>query len=260
MTSNILPIGQSKKEKVLIGIPYFDRIEKGCEQSIFALLKDQELAKQFSFTFTKAQSALPPRGRNQLFNSIKEHDYFLGVDADIKFTPQDFLSLYNRKKKIVFGAYKLKTRDVYDCGGFNPQYSGVIDVRLPINSTGLIKVDWAGTGFFLAQTSLIQNIGKPWFTCPVIKTPDSELDIASEDIAFCMKLTEHKVDIYVDCDVSIEHLIREDEVHLLLRQGIIPMHFTQPHLKSIVKAIKKLPYEEAEPIIISIEKQLTAKG
>lgn len=241
------------KEKILIGVPYFDKVEEQCEESIQVLIKT--LSDRFHFEYTKVKSGVPCSTRNQLLKSVKDHDYFLGVDADTAFTPGDFLSLYDRKKQIVFGAYPTKTGSGFEAGGFNPKYKGCIDVKLPLNETGLIKVDWAGTGFFLIQSFLIKNIGSPWFTCPEVDTPDGK-DVASEDIAFCMKLAEHKVDIYVDCDVKLKHLIREDEIELLRKKGWRRLLIPESEIVKIISAIKKLPYEDAEPILTGISRQM----
>ena len=72
-----------------------------------------------------------------------------------------------------------------------------------IKAGGLIKVDATGCGCLMINTEILLDMPEPWFE---LKTGDIGQPIG-EDISFCMQLKERGIDVMVDCDINILHLM-----------------------------------------------------
>lgn len=72
-----------------------------------------------------------------------------------------------------------------------------------IEAGGLIPVDTTGTGCLLIRTSVLVDLDYPWFE---FERDSSGNVITGEDISFCRKAKAAGFEIYVDADVSIDHM------------------------------------------------------
>jgi len=195
--------------KIFIGMPVSMLIERQTLQCIDALKKEN-----FEFIFSVGKGSNLPIARNKLVKeAIKSGaDYFLGIDSDITFGVDDFHKLLSMEANLVFGAFRSKMkRDEYEAGYYTQGYPGSSGIKLKADSTGLIKTDWSGTGFFLAKVKFLARVGSPWFRQPDVVLPNGEMDICGEDVGFCMKLNYLQEPILVNCDLKLGHIIREDE-------------------------------------------------
>jgi hypothetical protein len=136
-------------------------------------------------------------------------DKLVTIDADMKFTIEQFMRLYELSEKypIVSAAYQIRDDEEYmnagywgDAIGDNP-----FSKTLKWNSKGIKKVDWIGAGLTIANIDALNKMDKPWYYNPIIYIGE-EVYISGEDIGFCINAQKNKVDIYVDCDCKVKHL------------------------------------------------------
>jgi len=191
--------------KIKIGMPYYMGIELEVLKSIDAL----RALKSFEFDITRCKSSFLPNSRNVLLEG--DYDYFCGLESDVTFTPEDFLTLFENCDDLIFGGYPSKCEvGHYEAGNFLKDYPGWVSERIPMSQKGIIPVDWSAAGFFMIKKSFVDKIGKPWFRCPDIMTPNGP-DICEEAFGFCLKLREMGHQIKLACGLSTQHLLRKDE-------------------------------------------------
>lgn len=138
------------------------------------------------------------RNRNKLV--CGQFTHYLFWDSDI--VPADpvgsISSLVARDLPIVGAAYEMRRDDGIRsyCAAVNE--SGHVST----GTTGLHKVDWVGAGFLVVKNEVFETCPKPWFRHEFVGD-----DQTPEDIGFCMNARANGFEIYVDCDVVVNHII-----------------------------------------------------
>lgn len=126
--------------------------------------------------------------------------HILFVDADMRFPSDAILRLLEAEVRVV-GANCAKRR--MPTGPTAANY--VKGKRVPVYTTddthGLERVDRVGTGFLLIEMSVFSQIPAPWFETPWVEAAEAFM---GEDVAFCCKLQQAKIPIFIDHDVSRE--------------------------------------------------------
>lgn len=144
-----------------------------------------------------------------------EFDYYLALDSDIVFKPDDLRALLRRDKDIVGAAYRCRHIDRYVGGHFAPEYPGHAVMErdwVKTDTRNLTKVQWIGMGMCLIKRRVFMAMSRPYFSRPAVVGPDFELVHIGEDLAFCMKAARHGFDIYMDASIEVEHLPQERRV------------------------------------------------
>lgn len=119
--------------------------------------------------------------------------HILWTDADMKFKPEQVLSLISRKKDIV-GVNYIRRQPPHTTVAI-----GLNDKYLPPR-TGLEEVIYSGMGLMLTSTDVFRKMPMPWFSQPQYE--DSN-DGIGEDVYFCKKAADNGFKIYVDHDASV---------------------------------------------------------
>ena len=161
------------------------------------------------------------RGRDQLpFNGM-EFDVWMTIDSDIMFTPQQVETMLENTKKypVVCGPYVMQDsvhlamvkewdmEKMARVGSFN--FMTKEDLRT--SSDSFVKVAYAGMGFFAMRREVFHSpkLTYPYFHRPLIEfTSDKGIqcqDMTSEDVAFCLNLSDAGFGIFVDTDTRVGH-------------------------------------------------------
>lgn len=204
--------------KLRIGIPYSNQsnISDITLRSINSLKSIQGL----DIYVAKVQGSEIPFARNACINenksslcrqNIKGFDYFLALDSDIGFSPQDIINLINRKLPIVSGLYPFKhKRDQAVAGYFN--ILGQVDNarHIKMSESGLKKVHWFGGGFILISAETFSQLEYPWFRNEVFSFYDKQGQrnqiLSGDDVGFCINAHKCGIPLYVDCDCKLQHI------------------------------------------------------
>ncbi len=248
-----------EKVKIFIGVPCTTHISEGCKNSINALVR----LAGFIFSFRKIKGGNLCNARNKLFELFEESDceFFLGIDSDIEFTIEDFLSLYNRNLPLVFGAFKYKIidQDKYVCGNFTEGYNGHVKENISSDTKGVTQCDWSGMAFFLFTKNFLSRIEPPYIYQPFVSSPGGKQIVVTETIGFCLRLRcsgEEKV--FVDCDVNLIHKDLEP-VKAFGRSGQFNLSLNKKDALQVVEGLKELPFKTSSGLIKNIVYQMSSQ-
>jgi hypothetical protein len=235
-----------------MGVPYPNHGEI-CNETRESLNKAEKRLRELGIDTETIciQGSNIPRSRNaiinfemstKLFQKIDSFDYFLSLDADVAFNPEDILSLINRNLQIVSGSYKKKDANLIVGGYFdNNQLMGE---WVPWSDNGLKKVDWVGGGFLLMKKEVLEKMEFPWFRYEIVRTEEEDGPHQvhmSDDLGFCRNAKRCGIDIYLDCDCKVQHIVSPYESSL--QAAILKIDSGK---KQLVLAINKLLAENAK--------------
>lgn len=148
----------------------------------------------YDWLFTKNESLIQ-RARNSSVATFLKTDFerFMFIDADIDFTEEDVLKLWEMDADVACAAYSMKRED---CPLSAWEGGDLVDIE---DRTEPFEVDFAGTGFIMIKRHVFEDFVKEWpelshieghvgqsfnwFNCRVEKV--EEKIFLSEDYAFC---------------------------------------------------------------------------
>ena len=182
------------------------------------LLADIKFA-EIRVDYIKCESSVIHYARN---NVVKEAlksgneppDYFMWVDTDTEWTPQDFYRLleHGGDGKLIVGANYPKRYPPHTAtaGRLNREkhiyeFLSLKDIR----NGGIVQVDSLGGGFILVHRSVYETVPYPWYefgyiTGPDYKHPWDLIDIG-EDVNFCHRAMKAGFEMWADLDLDIGH-------------------------------------------------------
>ena len=211
---------EAKIPKIRVGVPYPNNggIQEQAKISLMKLKECKELDVEILELQGASISVLRNQGVNrQRSQKIKQNnfgfDYYMCVDSDIEFKPEDVVTLVNSGHDIITGAYQFRVDSNFMVAGRYTGTKGVIvqgDDFLLWNEAGIQEIDWAGAGFLLIKAEVLEKLEYPWFREEVIKFENCGVPHATwvgEDVGFCLAAQKAGYKIYCDCDVKVNHLV-----------------------------------------------------
>tara|TARA_Y100000591_G_C21704022_1_gene629779 strand:+ start:253 stop:909 length:657 start_codon:yes stop_codon:yes gene_type:complete len=146
------------------------------------------------------------------FNGEIKYDYIMFIDSDIIFNVEDFDKLIKMNNDISCGAYlmdggknyaiveNMTNEDFEKNGCFNfISKNDLSKYQEPF------KVDYCGMGFMLIKKNIIEQIEYPWFYPKIFNFKNNICEFTSEDVGFCLKLKEKKINIYINPEIKVGH-------------------------------------------------------
>ena len=128
------------------------------------------------------------------------HIFF--VDDDLKVENDTLQKLYKHNKDIVGGWYPKKTPIIESASLVS---DGESKQGVPLESTGLIDVDWSLTaGLTLIKTDVFRKINYPWFVTTKKGT---------EDTYFTARAQENGYKLWLDTEVKAVHVDKQTNKH-----------------------------------------------
>ena len=184
-----------------------------CMKNNINVIFSNEYDSNVNFVRSKLLGANCLNGKYQKpFDNNIKYDYIMFIDSDIIFNTIHFEKLLKMDKDVACAPYLMDGGILYalvkhmDNNYFqkNGHYKFMEKTEL-INYKEDFKVDYCGMGFMLIKKNIIEQIEYPWF-CPKILTFDNDIvEFTSEDVAFCLKLKEKNIDIYINPNIKIGH-------------------------------------------------------
>lgn len=161
------------------------------------------------------------RGINQKpFDGKIPYDYLLWIDSDIVFQYEDLEKLLQSPHDVTCGLYRMINMSHFpvvkkwdekffvDNGYFEFYSVKELVAHKEAKAERYLDVDYAGMGFMLIKSGVVEKIPYPWFYKDAYTfEKDGVLvsDMTSEDVAFCKNLKSAGVGIYVDSEVVVGH-------------------------------------------------------
>lgn len=150
------------------------------------------------------------------WQNISSYEKGILVDYDVSFTKTDVEQIISYDYDVVSGLYQYKDqKQVYNychAGNWSPEFIGVVDNdrRYLWSDSGIKKCDWIGAGFLCINKRVFEKLPYPWFIHRIIEVqrgPHALRKETMEDIGFSLLCGEHGINIYVDCDIKLQHHI-----------------------------------------------------
>ena len=156
-----------KKIKVLICIPSFDT--KIHLETISSIISTRDILMQngIGVGMMWVRDSLITRGRNKLVTEFLKGDYthLFFIDADISFSPDDFIRVLLFNKQIVSAPYPIKKDGKIEDGDAGMGWC----VNFPLgkydfkdNQDGFKICDYVGTGFMCIKKEVFETILKKY--------------------------------------------------------------------------------------------------
>ena len=155
---------EKPKKEILICIPSFDqKIHLETISSIIAA-RDILVRSKIYIGMVWLRDSLVTRARNKLVTEFLKQEQFTHlffVDADVVFTPEDFIRVVLFDKDIVSAPYPIKKESAIEKGDASLGWCvnfpiGTIDYME--NEKGFKQCDYAGTGFMCIKRSVFETI------------------------------------------------------------------------------------------------------
>lgn len=151
-----------------------------------------------------------------------EHDYIMWIDSDQIFTSADFFKLMESPHNVTCGSYvsapggnliacehldQKQCRETSEAFVTARQRLDLLAAHLRDGSSQYLPLQFAGMGFFLMKSGLLEKLQPPWFfpdnLCPYV----GHSVLAGEDVLLCHKIRfQCKTTLMLDVRVHVEHL------------------------------------------------------
>lgn len=195
-----------KDASVFIGVPSQEswKADFGmCMVQLTAMLSQpfhSGAAKIRSCRIWNTKGSILPRSRTTLVRQALQGDYshILFIDSDMTF-PADLLQrLLDRDKAVIACNCPVKALPSSPTARLKGGERGEPLFSVP-DDLGIRQVWRVGTGIMLVRTSIFRQLSEPWF--PIMWNEKLQ-DYIGEDWAFCEKLEQADIPIYVDLQMS----------------------------------------------------------
>lgn len=176
--------------------------------------------RNLTFGFANGQSSLVHHAResavggkdafnispsNTPFGKDITYDTMVWIDSDISWEVEDFFKLVDTPYEVATGAYKILTGQtsiqVDERGLVSPEF--LMDIKEPL------RIQSCGFGFVAIKNGVFERLQRPWFVMlpAVVGELNGEqiIDNLGEDISWCIKVADAKIDIWFIPEVFVNH-------------------------------------------------------
>jgi glycosyltransferase involved in cell wall biosynthesis len=201
--------------KVFVATPCYDgRADVWYMNSLIQTIKMAQHAQMEIIPIWLSYDALIQRARNDCIAlALETHcDDCVFIDSDVEWRPEWFFQLLNHPVDVVGGTYRKKSDSEET---YVVKIDDITQVT-PDATTGLWPVDGLGTGFLrlskLAMQKLWNNspayteIGVSKHRRHIFNVVVEDNKLISEDIWLCRRLKQLDVQIWLDPDITLNHV------------------------------------------------------
>ncbi len=234
-------------EKILLAIPaYGGQVHVFCFKSVVRLLQSSKVTDHYQLLVISIHNeALISRARQDLAKYALDHnvDRLFFIDADISFTPEQFLAVVEADKDVIGGTYMMKTlqnprlnfnfdgemtQEMFRKYGAHPaSLAGFRQLQKEFAQNPVVKARHVPTGFLCIKTSALRKLAEK---VPAYLSNNTGADAArpedlermkvpelfpisiqqhileSEDWGFCRLCAENGIDVFLHSGVVVEHV------------------------------------------------------
>ena len=181
------------------------------------------LSQQYSsvvhFARAKCLGADVKSGPDQKpFQGSLTYDYIMWIDSDIIFNASDLAKLVESPHDVTSGLYKMADNQhfaavkTWDTEYFKEHgtFEFFDQAKLDAEPDRYVPVSYAGMGWMLVRSGVIETLKYPWFNTELQVIPKKDgtgvlVDMCSEDVAFCRNLAEAGVRVHLDKTCRVGH-------------------------------------------------------
>lgn len=184
--------------KIMVGIPIHRPIEFKVFESFIRLAN---LRGQHEYFFCMASNSLVYDAREYIAEEFikSQCEYLMFIDSDMTFHPQTIEFLARHEKPFVTAKAFKRTAPHQPC--FYTKVEIKKDkpyLESPVEyGEGLLPIEGSGLACALIHKSVFEKIKKPYFF---------PLPNIGEDLTFCLKLKEKKIEMYCDTTLQCGHM------------------------------------------------------
>lgn len=207
--------------RVLIAVPTFENITPDTFKSIYGLERG---GHECIFEFVRGYDCATARNRIAQIAIDKATDYALMVDNDVTLPSDALVNMLEDAKEVCLGYYAHRNRDnlyngrtsvckLVDENGelfFNypleSEYTAKEIIELREKGTYKIRIHGGGMGCALIKTDVFKRLSYPWYDW--VNYADNNRGMLSEDLYFCEKCKNARIDIFTDTRAGCGHLLR----------------------------------------------------
>ncbi len=145
------------------------------------------------------------------FQGQVEYDALMWIDSDVIFKPEDFFKILESPHDVTAGLYMMEDLThlaavkEWDEDAFKK--NGTFKFLRPEEleaETRYLKVAYAGMGWMLIRSGVVESLKYPWFWSP-LQNIGPLVEMNSEDVGFCRALEAAGHPVYVDTQIRVGH-------------------------------------------------------
>ena len=203
--------------KIRVGLPSYDGVLlPGTTDTVNRLIAcgkwDVDFKKVSGTYVCKARNAAVTLELSHKKRQTYDWDYFLSMDADMAFSPENVQRLIDLDLDIVSMGYQGRIGQLTDrivAGHWNPpgDIPGLSNIEywFPAWDTGLKEADWCGMGACLIKKKVFEAMEHPYYRHIVVDRGDCASEI-TEDMSFCILAKRAGFQTWVDLNNRAVHL------------------------------------------------------
>jgi hypothetical protein len=188
---------QGPKQRVLLGIPAGDEVKTHFAYDLATMIgATVATAPDIEIHMNFTMGTILPMSRQTLVAQALAVDatHLLFLDSDMRFPSNTIIQLLSRKEPIVGALYPMRKHPIRTVAKKDGEY-----VYVEPGATGLLEVDWLGTGVMLVDMDVFKALTPPWFH---LMYHEDQATFSGEDIWFCHHARAAGLRILVDQDLS----------------------------------------------------------
>ncbi len=149
-------------------------------------------------------SLAEPEKKTGKIKQTLPYDYYLSVDDDMAFRPENIERLIKKELDIVGASYSTRNgpSDLIVAKPFGAKSQAD---WLKVYDNGLKEVEWTGGGCILIKKNVFEAMEYPYWRNEVIINGD-EADLSTEDSGFCMNARKAGFKVFCDLDNRVAHI------------------------------------------------------
>ena len=197
------------KKSILICIPSFDT--KIHLETISSIISTRDLLARngIAIGMMWVRDSLVTRARNKLVAQFLKTDctHLFFIDADIVFSPDDFIRVINLDKPIVTAPYPIKKEDKIEKGDASLGWCLNFKVgkyNFNDNTNGYKVCDYAGTGFMCIQRKVFETIIEKYPSIEYLSDVKAKIDGERE-------LEGSKEYAFFDCGIQGQGILEDKD-------------------------------------------------
>ncbi|MDO5131442.1 MAG: glycosyltransferase [Eubacteriales bacterium] len=207
--------------KILIAVPTFETIFPDTYKSIWNLDKG---GHEVAFDFVRGYDCATARNRIAQKAIDGSYDYVLMVDNDVVLPPDVLVNMLDDPVDVCLGYYAHRNSDnrytgrVSACrlkgpdGGIyynyplESEYTAQEMNQLRTEGKKKIEIHGGGMGCALIRVDVFRRIRYPWYDW--VNYDDGNRGMLSEDLYFCERCKDKRINVYTDTRAGCGHLLR----------------------------------------------------
>lgn len=207
--------------KILIAVPTFETIFPDTYQSIWGLDKG---GHEVAFEFVRGYDCATARNAIAQKAVDGNYDYVLMVDNDVVLPPDILINMLEDPVDVCLGYYAHRNSDnkytgrVSACrlkkpdGGMyynyplESEYTAQEMSQLRAEGKTKIEIHGGGMGCALICVDVFRRLRYPWYDW--VNYDDGNRGMLSEDLYFCERCKEKRINIYTDTRAGCGHILR----------------------------------------------------